>query len=760
MPSSDFNPSSQIKSTREKTETEIASLSHRIVKQVNKTRELSTELELRDAAQSERTEGVLGLLKSEMTRVNLTLERDAHKTVQEKAKIQKLKLEKAKWEVEREKLHRDEAREKLLERDKRDLEKENRSRTMAKERIDYETSMKEASANRLEMKRRETEEALIRQRAAAELEKANVEIEVAIAKAKAEAEGKMKQERENEDVRLRLEKEKGEAQRKRLLDAINLIFARITDSGREFFGDAERVARSLGALVLLVAGIYFVREFSKVFAREIERRLGKPSLVRETSRMHASQTGSFTFLLLLIRSFFGMLQPIYFALRSKEGSEEENEDEKNASETLSNRLANIPEFQDVILSTSCEQRVMELAAATRNAQKNRAPYRHLLFYGPAGTGKSMVAKRLAHHSGMDWAIMSGGDVGPLGEQAVTDLHNLFEWARSTSRGLMLFIDEAEAFLGSRAKSADNMTVHMRNALNALLFQTGDQSKHFMLVLATNRAADLDAAVLDRVDEAVHFSLPGKDQRLDIASEYFNEHILSRAPRTDLSCIKRCLTFSGKTLDRIFCGKGAAICGNSLAVTREIRLEDFEKVTKRNAKKLFSVFANPNEDSDFGGQEDDYFDEEAEEEEAETRRDAKAKPATGKGRGRRKRASTPLRSKKKVNKLHEKANRHMYHYQDLPNILSKIECEDGTARGVQYCMDEISQATSGFSGRQIAKMMISCQGMIYGTTKSALTPEMLVTLVKRKVDEHQRKMEMRSLKSDDRSRSTDNRYNYA
>ena len=75
--------------------------------------------------------------------------------------------------------------------------------------------------------------------------------------------------------------------------------------------------------------------------------------------------------------------------------------------------------------------------------------------------------------------MSGGDVGPLGEQAVTDLHNLFSWARSSSKGLMLFIDEAEAFLGSRSRSAH--TVHMRNALNALLFQTGDQSKHFMLV---------------------------------------------------------------------------------------------------------------------------------------------------------------------------------------------------------------------------------------------------------------------------------------
>ena len=40
--------------------------------------------------------------------------------------------------------------------------------------------------------------------------------------------------------------------------------------------------------------------------------------------------------------------------------------------------------------------------------------RHMLFYGPPGTGKSMVAKRLAVSSGLDWAIMSGGDVVCLG----------------------------------------------------------------------------------------------------------------------------------------------------------------------------------------------------------------------------------------------------------------------------------------------------------------------------------------------------------
>lgn len=53
------------------------------------------------------------------------------------------------------------------------------------------------------------------------------------------------------------------------------------------------------------------------------------------------------------------------------------------------------------------------------------------------------------------------------------------------RGLLLFIDEAEAFLGKR--SSASMSEDTRNALNALLYNTGSASHRLMMVLATNRA---------------------------------------------------------------------------------------------------------------------------------------------------------------------------------------------------------------------------------------------------------------------------------
>lgn len=135
----------------------------------------------------------------------------------------------------------------------------------------------------------------------------------------------------------------------------------------------------------------------------------------------------------------------------------------------------------------------------------------------------MVAKRLARSSGMDYAVMSGGDVGPLGRAAVTELHRLFDWARASPRGLLLFIDEADAFLASRSRAG--MSEDQRNALNALLFQTGEASRHCMLVLASNRPEDLDAAVADRMDEAMLFSLPSLEARERLVRQYLDSYIV-------------------------------------------------------------------------------------------------------------------------------------------------------------------------------------------------------------------------------------------
>lgn len=66
---------------------------------------------------------------------------------------------------------------------------------------------------------------------------------------------------------------------------------------------------------------------------------------------------------------------------------------------------------------------------------------------------------------------------------------------------------------------------MRGALNATLYRTGDQSRDFVVVLATNRPADLDPAMLDRMDELLEFPLPGENERARILAIYLESYIL-------------------------------------------------------------------------------------------------------------------------------------------------------------------------------------------------------------------------------------------
>eukprot|EP00889_Picochlorum_renovo_P003172 jgi/Picre1/30202/NNA_005571.t1 len=179
------------------------------------------------------------------------------------------------------------------------------------------------------------------------------------------------------------------------------------------------------------------------------------------------------------------------------------------------------DFGDIVLQPKLQDHVRALAAVTSNTKRHGAPFRHMLFYGPPGTGKTMAAKRLARTSGLDYAILSGGDVAPLQGGAVTQLHETFDWAEKSRKGLLLFIDEADAFLGRRS---GNMSEGLRGALNAMLFRTGDQSKDFCVVLATNRPSDLDPAVIDRMDEALEFGLPSLEERKKIIDIYFDKYI--------------------------------------------------------------------------------------------------------------------------------------------------------------------------------------------------------------------------------------------
>lgn len=307
----------------------------------------------------------------------------------------------------------------------------------------------------------------------------------------AESKAKAKVERENADIIREQIRLKAAEHRQTVLESIRTAGTVFGEGFRAFVSDWDKVTATVAGLTLLAVGVYSARNATAVAGRYIEARLGKPSLVRETSRITVGEA---------------IKHPI----------------------KMGRRLASKPQdaLEGVVLNPMLEERVRDIAIATRNTQQNRGLYRNILMYGPPGTGKTLFAKKLAMHSGMDYAIMTGGDVAPMGRDGVTAMHKVFDWASSSRRGLLLFVDEADAFLRKRA--TEKISEDLRATLNAFLYRTGEQSNKFMLVLASNQPEQFDWAINDRVDEIVNFALPGLEERERLVRLYFDKYVLKPA----------------------------------------------------------------------------------------------------------------------------------------------------------------------------------------------------------------------------------------
>ena len=188
----------------------------------------------------------------------------------------------------------------------------------------------------------------------------------------------------------------------------------------------------------------------------------------------------------------------------------------------------------------------------------------------------MAAKRLARYSGLDYALMTGGDVAPLGADAVTRIHELFDWASTSRRGLLLFIDEADAFLAKRSGgvAAAEASPGVRAALNALLYRTGELSRDVVLVIATNRPEDLDTAVLDRMDEAIEIGLPDVEARERLVRLYFDKLIAKGEDAGDDAPPRGLLAAIGLGKKR-----GSGKKSTPIAVAPEVDDEALRKVAK-------------------------------------------------------------------------------------------------------------------------------------------------------------------------------------
>ncbi|MBA2306537.1 AAA family ATPase [Candidatus Dependentiae bacterium] len=180
-------------------------------------------------------------------------------------------------------------------------------------------------------------------------------------------------------------------------------------------------------------------------------------------------------------------------------------------------------ISDVILEPGIAQQVNTIAESLTHIVRNNSYLPNIMLWGPPGTGKTMVAKRLARSCGLDYIYFSASDLDKFSlEDALENLTGIFKAAESNSKKVMVIIDEAEVALVQRRPDLPEKT---RKIITHLLTYTGTETRDYMIVIMTNRPEDIDEAVLSRIDAQLFVGIPKDTEREGIIKLYINKFLI-------------------------------------------------------------------------------------------------------------------------------------------------------------------------------------------------------------------------------------------
>jgi proteasome regulatory subunit len=147
------------------------------------------------------------------------------------------------------------------------------------------------------------------------------------------------------------------------------------------------------------------------------------------------------------------------------------------------------------------------------------PPKGILLYGAPGTGKTLIAKAVAHEAHATFIRMSGSELVHkfIGEGAGL-VRELFQLARERAPAIV-FIDEIDAVGSMRTNDGTSGSAEVQRTLMQLLAEMDgfDTRGDVRIMAATNRVDMLDPALLrpGRFDRLIEIPLPDLDSRLEI-----------------------------------------------------------------------------------------------------------------------------------------------------------------------------------------------------------------------------------------------------
>ena len=145
--------------------------------------------------------------------------------------------------------------------------------------------------------------------------------------------------------------------------------------------------------------------------------------------------------------------------------------------------------------------------------------RGVLFYGPPGCGKTLMAKAIANECGANFISVKGPELLNMwfgGSEA--NVRNLFDKARAASP-CILFFDEMDSIARARGSGAGGSSDTSDRVINQILSEIDGMGsgKTLFIIGATNRPDILDPGIMrpGRLDQLIYIPLPDRASRVSI-----------------------------------------------------------------------------------------------------------------------------------------------------------------------------------------------------------------------------------------------------
>ena len=204
------------------------------------------------------------------------------------------------------------------------------------------------------------------------------------------------------------------------------------------------------------------------------------------------------------------------------------------------------------------------------------PPKGVLLTGPPGTGKTMLAKAVAHSTN---AVFLGLVASELAQKYIGEggrlVREIFDLARKKAPAIV-FIDELDAIGSKRLDGATSGDREVQRTLMQLLSELDgfEPLEDVKIIAATNRPELLDSALLrpGRFDRIVEIPLPDEDGRLSILRVHTKNTPLSN--QIDLEDIaSKTDGFSGAEIKSLVIEAGVSAISNG---RKKISKSDFSK----------------------------------------------------------------------------------------------------------------------------------------------------------------------------------------